>query len=248
MRAFIQCRVSNNELEPINPNVFNAYKGLEDMGFECIKFSTLEELVDYHHSKSEIIVGGIGMIRKRLSVFEIDPITVDYPEELREFLGRRIQEDTLYNIANNPETWPIFIKSKEQKRITGKVIRKTADLIGMGFQEENPKIYTSEVLDFVSEYRVFVRYGQILDCKHYCGDPMVFPDPAVIKDAISKYKSAPDAFGIDFAATKEGKTLLIEVNDAWALGCYGLESHLYAKFLLTRWAQITNSVDEYFYI
>ena len=32
------------------------------------------------------------------------------------------------------------------------------------------------------------------------------------------------------------------------IGCYGLESHLYAKFLLTRWAQITNSIDEYFYI
>lgn len=47
---------------------------------------------------------------------------------------------------------------------------------------------------------------------------------------------------------KDGKTLLIEVNDAWALGCYGLESHLYAKFLLTRWAQLTDTPDQFFYI
>lgn len=117
MRAFIQCTVSSNMLEPINPNVFNAYKGLEDMGFECVKFSTLQDLADYYHSRGELIVGGIGIIRKRLKAFDIDPITVDYPEELKEFLGRTIQESTLSNIANNPETWPIFIKSKEQKRI-----------------------------------------------------------------------------------------------------------------------------------
>lgn len=248
MRAFIQCTVSNNMLEPINPNVFNAYKGLEDMGFECVKFSTLQDLADYYHSRGELIVGGIGIIRKRLKAFDIDPITVDYPEELKEFLGRTIQESTLSNIANNPETWPIFIKSKEQKRITGKVIRNASDLVGLGYQEENPEIYISEVMDFVSEYRVFVRYGEVLDCKHYWGDPMVFPDAAIIKAAISKYQSAPDAYGIDFAVTKEGKTVLIEVNDAWALGCYGLEMHLYAKFLITRWAQITNTIDEFFYI
>lgn len=248
MRAFIQCTISNNILEPINPNVFNAYKGLEDMGFECVKFSTLQDLADYYHSRGEIIVGGIGIIRKRLKAFDIDPITVDYPEELKEFLGRTIQESTLSNIANNPETWPIFIKSKEQKRITGKVIRNASDLVGLGYQEENPEIYISEVMDFVSEYRVFVRYGEVLDCKHYWGDPMVFPDAAIVKAAISKYQSAPDAYGIDFAVTKEGKTVLIEVNDAWALGCYGLEMHLYAKFLITRWAQITNTIDEFFYI
>lgn len=248
MRAFIQCTVSSNMLEPINPNVFNAYKGLEDMGFECVKFSTLQDLADYYHSRGELIVGGIGIIRKRLKAFDIDPITVDYPEELKEFLGRTIQESTLSNIANNPETWPIFIKSKEQKRITGKVIRNASDLVGLGYQEENPEIYISEVMDFVSEYRVFVRYGEVLDCKHYWGDPMVFPDAAIVKAAISKYQSAPDAYGIDFAVTKEGKTVLIEVNDAWALGCYGLEMHLYAKFLITRWAQITNTIDEFFYI
>lgn len=35
---------------------------------------------------------------------------------------------------------------------------------------------------------------------------------------------------------------------AWALGCYGLQSHIYAKFLLTRWAQLTSTVDQFFYL
>lgn len=87
-----------------------------------------------------------------------------------------------------------------------------------------------------------------LDMKHYWGDPLMFPDSKVIQRAIKDYTSAPDAYGIDFGVTKDGRTLLIEVNDAWALGCYGLESHLYAKFLLTRWTQLTDTPDQFFYI
>lgn len=245
MRAFIQC---DKHLEPINPNVFNAYKGLEDMGFECVKFHTLEDLDAYYHSRGELIVGGIGIIRKRLVKFDIIPPTVDYPDELKGYLGRSVTEMKLSDIANHPERWPVFIKSKEQKLITGKVIKSTTSLIGMGRQGEDPKIYCSPVIDFVSEYRVFVRYGQVLDCKHYWGDPLRFPSAEIIRLAIQDYTSAPDAYGIDFGVTKEGKTLLIEVNDAWALGCYGLESHLYAKFLVTRWAQMTNTIDQFSYI
>ena len=110
-------------------------------------------------------------------------------------------------------------------------------MVGLGFQEEDIDLYCSPVVDFESEYRVFVRYGQILDVKHYWGNPLVFPDSKVIQNAIEDYSSAPDAYGIDFGVTKDGRTLLIEVNDAWALGCYGLAAHTYAKFLLTRWAQ-----------
>lgn len=88
----------------------------------------------------------------------------------------------------------------------------------------------------------------MLDCKHYWGDPLKFPSAEIIRFAIQDYASAPDAYGIDFGVTKEGKTLLIEVNDAWTLGCYGLEAHLYAKFLLTRWAQMTITIDEFSYI
>lgn len=248
MRAFLQCRDSTQGLEPCNPNIFNAYYGLRDMGFDCIRFSTLEDLQAHYHCRDELIVGGVGMIRKRLKTFYIEPPMVDYPEELTGYLGRTISEAKLSTIANNPDSWPIFIKSKEQKRLTGKVVSSIGDLVGLGFQEEDIDLYCSPVINFKSEYRVFVRYGQILDVKHYWGDPLVFPDSKVIQSAIEDYTSAPDAYGIDFGVTGDGRTLLIEVNDAWALGCYGLAAHTYAKFLLTRWAQLTGTPDQFFYI
>lgn len=245
MRVFLQCKETEFGLDYCTPNIFNAYYGLRDMGFECVKFSTLEDLQDLYHSKSELIVGGVGIVRKRLKVFDIDPPMIDYPEELRKYLGRDISETTLLKVVRDPSQWPIFVKSRDQKVLTGKVISKPADAIGLG---EDIDIYCSPVVNFMSEYRVFVRYGQILDIKHYWGDPLIFPDPNVIQAAIKDYKSAPDAYGIDFGVTDSGQTLLIEVNDAWALGCYGLAAHTYAKFLLTRWAQLTDTPDQFFYI
>lgn len=244
-RAFIQC---DKELNPINPNIYNAFYGLRDMGFEIIKFNSLEDLSNYCHDKGEIIVGGIEIIRERLRFFNIIPPTIDYPNELTGYLGREIKECKLSYIINNPNLWPIFIKSKEQKKISGKLIQETKNIVGIGFQNEDPEVYYSEAIDFISEYRVFVRYGEILDCKHYYGNPLIFPDYRIIQSAIKDYINSPNAYGIDFGITKENKTLLIEVNDGWALGSYGLESHLYSKFLLTRWAQITNTIDEYYYI
>ena len=54
-------------------------------------------------------------------------------------------------INRHPEFWPVFVKSVEGKKITGKVIRSPQDLIGLGSSYENPDIICSEVVDFVAE-------------------------------------------------------------------------------------------------
>ncbi|MBQ8961536.1 MAG: hypothetical protein IJ071_10060 [Ruminococcus sp.] len=38
--------------------------------------------------------------------------------------------------------------------------------------------------------------------------------------------------------------MLIEVNDGYALGCYGLFYIDYAKLLSARWAELTGTEDE----
>ena len=81
-------------------------------------------------------------------------------------------------------------------------------------------------------WRVFVRYGKILDIRPYKGDWKVHYAPSVIEDAIKAYTTAPNSYGIDFGVTSGGETLLVEVNEGYALGCYGLFPHLYAKFLI----------------
>ena len=50
---------------------------------------------------------------------------------------------------------------------------------------------------------------------------------------------------LDICVTKDGQTLLVEINDAYSLGCYGLASVFYAKLISARWSQILGVKDEY---
>lgn len=253
-RAFIQCNntfdftTGEKRLTPINPNVYNAYYGLRELGFECIFFETYEELLEWHHVKSEIICGGIGMIHRRLKDFDINTDEINYPDELNSYLKRDIWYSTINEVRDSPEQWPVFVKSVEGKKLTGKVIASITDLVGCGSCDDNYDVICSNVKDIISEWRVFVRYGKVLDVKPYKGDWTVHYDPEIIKNTINDYTTAPAAYSIDFGVTSEGETILIEVNDGYALGCYGLSYWLYSKFMLSRWAELTDTVDDYWYI
>lgn len=245
MRAFLQCDSTGY---PCNPNVFTAFAGLRAMGCECVFFQKYEELIEHKHCKEELIVSGIEMIKQRLQDFGIDCTAINYPEELQKFLGRRIWKSTINEVANTLALWPVFVKSVEGKRLTGRIINSIHDLVGCGCCDDNYEVLCSEPVDFIAEWRVFVRYGKILDVRPYRGDWKVHYDPCVIEDAINAYVTAPHAYGIDFGVTSNGKTLLVEVNEGYALGCYGLFPHLYVKLLITRWAELTDTLDEYWYI
>lgn len=60
-----------------------------------------------------------------------------------------------------------------------------------------------------------------------------------------KWEGRPNACSMDICYTKDGRTLLVEMNDAYALGCYGLEKVMYARFISARWSQLLQREDEY---
>ena len=239
MKVYIQA--DSNGL-PYNYNFFCAYQGFREMGIETVMFSDAEMLKN--SSKEDIIVGYVDPVQSRLKDFGIEVQDIDYPDELQKYLGRKIWKSRLSQIANFPERWPIFIKPIENKRFTGIVVRGVRDLIGCGLLGEDPIVRCASVVNFVAEWRCFVRYGKILDVRFYKGDWRVHFDPTVIENVIKDFSSAPNGYAVDFGVTDDGRTLLIEVNDGYSLGCYGLFYLDYAKLLAARWAQLTNTVDE----
>ena len=245
MRVFIQCDSTGH---PCNTNAFAAFEGLQAMGYECFFFQKYEELIEHNHSKEELIVSGIRMIERRLHDFGIECTAINYPKELATYFGRLLWKSNINKIANTPALWPVFIKSVEGKRLSGRVISTSHDLVGCGCCDDNYEVLCSEPVDFMAEWRVFVRYGKILDVRPYKGDWKVHYNPSVIENAVKDYVTAPNAYGMDFGVTSDGRTLLIEVNEGYALGCYGLFPHLYAKLIITRWAELTDTLDEYEYI
>lgn len=239
MKAYIQCNQNNL---PADYDFFNAYSGFKDMGFETVFFQNYDQLCN--SEKCDVVVGYIGPVKTRLCDFGCEIQDIDYPQSLTGFLGRNIRKSTINTIANDPESWNVFVKPVHNKSFKGRVVRSTKDLIGCGTCGEDEEVYVSDAVDFVSEYRAFVRYGDILDIRHYGGNWDVFPDPDIICSCINAYSDSPKAYAADFGVTSDGKTLLIEINATCSIGSYGLDVVQYAKFCSARWAEITGTNDE----
>ncbi len=223
-------------------NFYAAFDGFKQMGFEIIFFQNIKDVSD--NMKEDIIVSYVDDVRMTLLTHDIVAPEIDYPEELEKYLGRRVWKSKLSVIANNPNNWNVFIKPVEDKKFTGIVVRSTKDLICCGTYNEDTDIFCSEVINFVAEWRCFVRYGKILDIRRYRGDWKLHFDPKIVEKVVSEFKSAPTGYAVDFGLTDKGETVLIEVNDGYSLGYYGLFNLDYAKLLSARWAELTNTIDE----
>lgn len=239
MKVYIQ---SYENGIPHNYNFMNAYQGFYEMGFEVVPFHDND--IFQGSNKEDVVVGYVGTVRARLADFGIITPEMDYPDELLKYLGRKIWQTKMNEVNNNPDCWPVFVKPIEDKQFTGVVVRSPKDLIGCGIQGVNQDVYCSEIVKFEAEWRCFVRYGHILSVRPYKGDWRKHYDYKVIENAVKDFTSAPVGYAIDFGLTDDGRTLLIEVNDGYALGCYGLFYIDYAKLLSARWAELTETEDE----
>ncbi len=240
MKAYIQTDKSG---EFYNVNAFIANEGFKHFGFETEKFYRIEEIND--ENPENVIVGGIGNVRKRLEILGItrNQNEIDYPIELQKYLGRRIWKSTLETILAE-QKFNIFIKPDiETKKFAGKVFKNELDFIGLIDENSPTKVLCSEIINFNAEFRCFIRYKEILDIRRYKGDWNKAINLEIVKNAISDFKTQPNSFALDFGITDDNKTVLVEVNDGHSLGSYGISSQNYAKFLSARWSQLTNTTD-----
>lgn len=93
-------------------------------------------------------------------------------------------------------------------------------------------------MEFVAEWRAYILDGTVIDVRPYAGDYHFSFDATVLDTAVTAWTDAPEAYSLDIGATQDGKTLIVEVNDGYALGSYGLSPYKYAAFLQARWQQL----------
>lgn len=220
-----------------------AYYGFKLLGWEIYPFQTFDSIVDFQ--PEVLFVGTILDVRTALKLNGINrPMPFDYPLELHPFLGRKIWRSTIDDLAASKQ-WGIFIKpANEYKKFTGRAIINSQDLIECGdLSDGDREVLCSELVDFRSEWRYFVRSNKILGVHLYQGDWRLACDAQVIEAAVAAYSSAPAGYAIDFGVTATGETLIIEVNDGYALGNYGLPPIYYAQLLSARWSELTDTED-----
>jgi len=168
------------------------------------------------------------------------PKYLGYPDELSEFYGRKITESRGKYLREMGK--PFFLKpSMDVKLFTGEVISSNFQLDFLTEHyglNDNTEVYISPVIQIISEYRCFIRDGMSRGIQYYSGDFTEFPDPMKISKMIHEYKNSPCAYTLDVGVTDDGDTILIEVNDMWAIGSYGHNSSEYVLACIRRMIEI----------
>lgn len=221
--------------------------GLWQQGVETVDFMSPDEIKTFKDLSPEVGVAGyISDVFVALETIGAPrPPPIDYPEELKGFLGRNVYKTTLRNFLLDDRKEPLFIKpSNDHKLFTGLVWNNTRDQrYTMAPTPNKTEIWVSEVVEFVSEYRVFILDNEVLDCRRYKGDWSKAPHRLTVLMAVEAMeKVAPVAYCLDFGVTKKGETLLVEANDGFAMGPYGLAPPQYACMVASRWRQLAMSL------
>ena len=190
------------------------------------------------------VVGGVLFVKAALTTLGRElPYPNPYPEVLRPFLHREVETMSFKVAMDRLERTglSVFIKPADRwKSFTGCVPIDQRDFRLRG-ASRSERVWTSSVVRFLSEWRVYVLNGEIQHLAWYDGDRAVSPDVSVVRDAISKYvvTGAPGGFAIDFGVLSTGETALVEVNEGFAIGAYEAVPPLaYALLISTRWREL----------
>lgn len=231
LKAFV--RTKNGKFPDVN--YYMASEGFEALGYEVTLF---EGDIPEHSgfTKDSPVFAGHSRFRKILEKLGVSYSFDCYPGELNQFYGRQIRRSTL---AASKEEIGKFVKSVAQKQFAAHVLTP-ASLPMLNLMPQNAEVYVSDAINIVSEFRAYVYSGEILAVKHYRKAWDKIPDKSFIENAIKQYTTCPIAYGLDFAVTDSGDTVVLEANDACNLGNYGVEPAVYAEMISSRWKEITS--------
>ena len=191
---------------------------------------------------TNIVVGSVEMCLGWLGKLDIEPTLVDL-EPFRPYLRRSHDIWSMDDVRENIK-WgkgPLFIKpARTIKAFTGFVVNDLLmlDVFSEGY---NGEVIVQSPMEFVSEWRVYVNNNTIIGCKHYSGEHLLFPKRHFVNNVFNTAKEVLDyhSYTLDFGILTDGTTALIECNDGFAIGDYGLEPRTYYLFCRDRWLQLT---------
>ncbi|MBD2767305.1 ATP-grasp domain-containing protein [Hymenobacter sp. BT664] len=241
-RAYIH-EYGNNKLEPEHKEVIEVLKarGIQYELFTNKKLSRNQLIID----NETFVVGDNPTIATVLKRIGFHFINDSYPKSLEKYLGRQIWETTIRKLLSQTsfkEVPSLFVKPKSKAKIfTGFIINSDYDLFQLESFSKETDLYCSTVVNWLSEYRVFVNNSEIVGVKLYAGDETLKLDLTIVQKAINDFENSPGktaAYGMDFGVLDSGQTTLIEWNDGFSLGSYGLDKEIYTDLLIARWEEI----------
>ena len=220
-----------------------ARRGFAECGVELSTFEWVDDIDGLTDLGPTVGVAGyIGDVHRALKVMgKPIPVNVDYPRELTHLMGRTVRAGTLAEVRGM--TSPVFIKPVAHKEFTGFVWDySSSSRRKIVTQPDDVEVWISDVVNFKVEYRSYILRNTLLDVRQYKGDWSLAPNRAVVEGAVEAMKAvAPVAYCLDWGVTDKGETLLVEMNEGFSMGHYGLNPALFARMLSARWYEMASA-------
>lgn len=138
----------------------------------------------------------------------------------------------------------LFVKPFKIKLFTGLVVDKynISSLREFGDELE---VMVYPVIDKIkSEWRLYIENNKIVDARNYSGEFRINPNYEYAFMVIQEYKHMmPICYTMDLAMCDNvwNHTFVVEFNDMWAIGNYGIPNDLYLSMLRKRYFEIIKS-------
>lgn len=138
------------------------------------------------------------------------------------------------------ETW--FVKPFQIKLFTGFILDQMVYSSIANIPDDlEVMVYKPFDKQIESEWRCYINMGRIKDIRNYSGDPFITPSEDYIKSVIKDNSDFPVSYTIDIGILEGGENVVVEFNDMWAIGNYGMQNDKYLSLLRQRYFEIIHS-------
>jgi len=230
----------------------SAANGFDRLGYNVQAFQS-DKIEELPLAKTRPVRGSIYSVRKALELLGVpQPENIDIPDVLKPFAGREIWGSTMGTVRKKKER--VFIKPLLiQKGFEGHIFNSNKERSFTRELPRNYKVLCQEPVKWIKEWRVYILHGKIVRVCHYDNFPLptgwtykkmynLRPDYSTIRKMLSALgKKAPAGFALDVGVMKDKKgTFLVEMNDGFSIGNYGIHDVTFAKIIEARWKELVN--------
>lgn len=202
------------------------------------RLTSFEEIVSGKFDKkikSNLFVGTVEFMREVFKRVGIENVRL--PENSNRVYEIITLEDAHNKILDGSK---LFIKPYEIKLFTGLILDGMQHTCLENLPSDTKVIaYKPFMPSLVSEWRIYVYNNRIEDSRNYSGDFMLSPNYEYVESIINLNKNTfPSTYTIDIGILENDENVVVEYNDMWAIGNYGVPNYIYLKMLKDRYFQI----------
>ena len=187
-------------------------------------------------------VGSVEFVSEALAQLGVErPRPIPTPESLQR---RQVQQMPLSQARWVAARSPLFVKPADVvKLFTGAVF--TEATVGKLYRfPGDTQVLTAAPVEFVAEWRGYYVNGIRVGLWQYLPGDTLLPVPSdeEMKTVDEVAATLPYAgFSVDVGRLDTGELDVVELNDGWALGDYGLAPQDYYALMRSRWRQLTEN-------